>query len=79
MHGAGANSLAAATPPRFWAALQAQRRPPHHIPKDRYWVQNWSAYEAGLKRRDDLTLWIDEDALTGWQTPRRAALGSQVW
>ncbi|MFN4080360.1 MAG: transposase, partial [Saprospiraceae bacterium] len=29
-------------------------------PKDRYKVTNWSAYNAGLKRRGSLTLWIDE-------------------
>ena len=28
----------------------------HRIPKTRYRVQNWPAYEAGLKRRGDLTI-----------------------
>jgi hypothetical protein len=37
----------------------------HRIPKVRYRAQNWPAYEAGLKRRGDLTLWLDEDGLTG--------------
>lgn len=31
-------------------------------PKARYRVRNWPAYEAGLKRRGDLTLWLDETA-----------------
>jgi hypothetical protein len=39
----------------------------HHIPKARYRVQNWPAYEAGLKRRGDLTLWLDEAAIAEWQ------------
>src|SRR4051794_17135786 len=43
----------------------------HRIPKTRYRVQNWPAYEAGLKRRGDLTLWLDEAALAKWQAPRR--------
>jgi hypothetical protein len=30
----------------------------HRIPKARYRVQNWPAYEAGLKWRGDLTLWL---------------------
>ena len=30
----------------------------HRIPQARYRVQNWPAYEAGLKRRGDLTLWF---------------------
>ncbi len=56
---------------------RAARR--HRIPKARYWVQNWPAYEAGLKRRGDLTLWLDEDAVAGWQAPRRSTPGGQAW
>src|ERR687893_1136982 len=51
----------------------------HRIPQARYRVRNWPAYEAGLKRRGDLTLWLDEDALTGWQAPRRSTPGGQAW
>jgi DDE family transposase len=50
----------------------------HRIPKARYRVQNWSAYEAGLKRRGDLTLWLDEAAIAGWQAPRRTTPGGQA-
>ncbi len=31
-------------------------------------VQNWVAYEAGLRRRGNLTLWIEDGALEHWQT-----------
>jgi hypothetical protein len=51
----------------------------HRIPTTRYRVQNWPAYEAGLKRRGDLTLWLDEAALAGWQAPRRTTPGGQAW
>jgi hypothetical protein len=51
----------------------------HHIPRARYRVQNWPAYEAGLRQRGDLTLWLDEDALAGWQAPRRSTPGGQAW
>src|SRR4051812_6914164 len=51
----------------------------HRIPRARYRVQNWPAYEAGLRRRGDLTLWFDEDALAGWQAPRRSTPGGQAW
>lgn len=44
----------------------ADRR--HHIPKMSFKVQNWPAYEAGLRQRGSLTLWIDEAALVSWQT-----------
>src|SRR3954465_1005035 len=50
----------------------------HRIPKTRFRVQNWPAYEAGLKRRGDLTLWLDEAALAGWQAPRRTTPGGQA-
>ena len=50
----------------------------HRIPKTRYRVQNWPAYEAGLKRRGDLTLWLDEAALARWQAPRRTTPGGQA-
>ncbi len=44
----------------------ADRR--HHIPKMSPNVQNWSAYEAGLRRRGSLTMWIEDGALGHWQS-----------
>src|SRR5271165_6910407 len=44
----------------------ADRR--HHIPKMAFKVQNWPEYEAGLRRRGSLTLWIEDAALESWQT-----------
>jgi transposase len=44
----------------------ADRR--HHIPKMSFKVQNWPEYEAGLRRRGSLTLWIEDGALEHWQT-----------
>ena len=49
----------------------------HHIRRARYRVTNWAAYEAGLRRRGDLTFWVDEAVLTGWQAPRRSTPGGQ--
>ena len=49
----------------------------HRIPKQRWRVTNWPAYEAGLRRRGDLTFWLDEKALAGWQAPRRSTPGGQ--
>ena len=49
----------------------------HRIPKARYRIRNWAAYEAGLRRRGDLTLWVDEAALAGWRVPRRSTPGGQ--
>ena len=49
----------------------------HHIPQARYRVTIWAAYEAGLRRRGDLTVRVDESALAGWQAPRRSTPGGQ--
>jgi transposase len=53
----------------------ASRR--HRIPPARYRVANWPAYEAGLRRRGDLTLWLDEVTLAGWSAPKRVTPGGQ--
>jgi hypothetical protein len=49
----------------------------HRIPKQRLRVMNWPAYEAGLRRRGDLTFWLDEAAHANWQAPRRTTPGGQ--
>jgi hypothetical protein len=49
----------------------------HRIPRARYRVTNWPAYEAGLRRCGDLTLWLDEDALTNWAAPTCRTPGGQ--
>jgi hypothetical protein len=49
----------------------------HHIPRARYRVTNWPSYEAGLRRRGDLTVWVDQAALAEWQAPRRSTPGGQ--
>jgi hypothetical protein len=58
-------------------ALQHNAARRHCIPRLRYRVRNWQAYEADLQRRGDLTLWVDEAALTGWRAPRRSTPGGQ--
>ena len=40
----------------------------HHIPKMSFKVQNWAQYEAGLRRRGSLTLWIEDAVLDRWQS-----------
>jgi hypothetical protein len=30
----------------------------HRIPRSRYKVTNWKAYEAGLRQRGSLTIWF---------------------
>jgi hypothetical protein len=54
----------------------ADRR--HHIPRARYKVTNWSAYEAGLRQRGSLTIWFSEEAVAAWQAAPRTTPGGQA-
>ena len=38
----------------------------HHIPKMRHCVTSWREYEAGLRRRGSLTLWVTNEAIAAW-------------
>ncbi|CAO3363375.1 IS5 family transposase [Azospirillum palustre] len=47
----------------------------HKIPKARYRVENWSAYDAALRRRGDLTLWVTPEAIAAWTPPATGRRG----
>src|ERR1035441_42916 len=49
----------------------------HHIPKMKFQVKNWAEYDAGLRRRGSLTLWVTPEVLDGWQAARRTTAGGQ--
>ena len=49
----------------------------HRIGKMKFKVRNWAEYEAGLRRRGSLTLWMTEEALSLWQAPKRSTRGGQ--
>jgi len=50
----------------------------HHIPKMKFKVTNWSDYEAGLRRRGSLTLWVSDEAIAAWRAAPRATPGGQA-
>ena len=50
----------------------------HRIPKMKFRVTNWSAYEAGLRRRGSLTLWVSDEAIAAWLAPPRTTPGGQA-
>ena len=50
----------------------------HRITRAQYRVRNWAQYDAGLRCRGDLTLWLDEAALAGWQAARRTTPEGQA-
>ena len=46
--------------------------------KQRYRVRNWREYEAGLRKRGDLTLWFSEEAIAAWRAPPGEKPGGQT-
>jgi hypothetical protein len=49
----------------------------HRIGKMKFEVTNWAEYEAGLRLRGSLTLWMTAEALSSWQAPKRKTRGGQ--
>jgi hypothetical protein len=39
----------------------------------------WSAYEASLRQRGDLTVWFTDDAVAAWRAEPRTSRGGQPW
>jgi hypothetical protein len=54
----------------------ADRR--HRIPRTRYKVTNWQAYEAGLRQRGSPTIWFTEEAIATWQAAPWTTPGGQA-
>jgi hypothetical protein len=55
--------------------FNATRR--HKFAQKRYRVTNWTVYNESLRKRGDLTVWIDTAALEFWVAPRRLSRGGQ--
>lgn len=49
----------------------------HRIGKMKLKVTNWREYEARLRRRGSLTLWVAGETLSSWQAPKRVTRGGQ--
>jgi len=47
----------------------------HKIPRARYRVENWAAYDAALRRRGDLTIWVTPEAIVAWTPPKTGRRG----
>ncbi len=45
--------------------------------KTKYRVKNWAAYEDSLRKRGDITVWFDEDAVDAWNAPPSGRPGGQ--
>src|SRR6185503_2767519 len=57
--------------------LNQNRR--HHIPRQRHKVTNWPAYDASLRQRGSLTVWVTEEAIAAWAAEPRTTRGGQPW
>lgn len=49
----------------------ARRSSKRHTSKKSYRIRNWSQYNAALRSRGSLTLWVDEASLSGWCTEEK--------
>ena len=45
--------------------------------KTKFRVNNWPAYEAGLRKRGDVTVWLDESCADSWNAPSSGLPGGQ--
>ena len=57
--------------------MQSPKRRQYKHTKSRYQVKNWGEYEAGLRRRGDLTVWLSSEALDAWQASPSGKPGGQ--
>ena len=45
-----------------------------HAKQKKYHVRNWAEYNEGLRRRGDLTVWFDEEAIANWKADKTGTL-----
>ena len=48
-----------------------------HAKQKKYHVRNWAEYNEGLRRRGDLTVWFDEEAIANWKADKTGEPGGQ--
>ncbi len=53
------------------------KRSQYKYAKTPYRVRNWPEYEAGLRRRGDVTIWFSEDAIKSWTALASGKPGGQ--
>ena len=57
--------------------MRYPKRSQYKYAKSRYRVRNWSDYEAGLRKRGALTVWLSDTALEAWRAPASGRPGGQ--
>jgi hypothetical protein len=57
--------------------MKYPKRTQYKYAKSPYRIRNWPEYEAGLRRRGDLTVWLSDDAIISWRAPTSGRPGGQ--
>ena len=55
--------------------FNAERR--DKFPKAKFSVTNWADYNEALRRRGDVTIWLEDGAAANWSAPKRNGRGGQ--
>ena len=45
--------------------------------KTKYRVRNWKEYECGLRNRDDVAIWLSQEAVSAWTPAKNGLRGGQ--
>ena len=53
------------------------KRSQYQHAKSQYRLRNWSEYEASLRKRGDLTVWLSDAAFEAWRAPASGKPGGQ--
>ena len=57
--------------------MKYPRRSQYKYARSPYRIRNWPEYEAGLRNRGDLTVWLSDAALDAWKAPVSVKPGGQ--
>ena len=57
--------------------MKYPKRSQYKYAKSPYRIRNWPEYEAGLRKRGDLTIWFSDDAIKSWRAPTSGRPGGQ--
>jgi hypothetical protein len=57
--------------------MKYPKRSQYQYAKSPYRIRNWTEYEAGLRRRGDLTVWLSDEAVNFWRARPSGKPGGQ--
>src|SRR3712207_1114136 len=61
----------------FRSPFKANAARRHHIPEQKHRATNWAEYDAGLRARGSLTVWLSAEAIAAWKAEPRTGRGGQ--